>query len=75
MPREQHQLLALLRAYFTDGSPDPRTFADTDWAALCREARLQTVSGFACTAMLRLPQELRPDAEFCAAWERETMRG
>lgn len=75
MPREQHQLLALLRAYFTDGSPDPCTFADTDWAALCREARLQTVSGFACTAMLRLPQELRPDAEFCAAWERETMRG
>lgn len=69
----QRQLLALLRAYLTEQPPDAALFQQTDWDALRREAELQTVSGFACTAAARLPADDRPDAARLAQWQRETM--
>lgn len=69
----QRQLLALLRAYLTEQPPDAALFQATDWDALRREAELQTVAGFACTAAARLPVSCRPADTFFAPWQRETM--
>ncbi|MGM9613153.1 MAG: nucleotidyltransferase family protein, partial [Butyricicoccus sp.] len=69
----QQQLLALLRAYLTEQSPDAALFEKTDWSALRREAELQTVSGFICTAAARLPADYQPDAVLFASWQHKTM--
>ena len=68
--RAQRQLLELLRAYFTGSPPEAGLFEGADWPAVCREAQEQTVSGFACTAMTRLPGDLQPEAALRAAWQR-----
>ena len=73
--RAQCQLLELLRAYFTGSPPEAGLFEGADWPAVCREAQEQTVSGFAYTAMTRLPGELQPEAALRTVWQRETMRG
>ena len=43
----QRQLMALLRAYLTGQPTEAARFRTADWDALWREAKLQTVSGFA----------------------------
>lgn len=70
----QRQLMALLRAYLTGQPTEAARFRTADWDALWREAKLQTVSGFAYAAAQRLPMDCRPDETRRRQWQRETMK-
>lgn len=70
----QRQLVALLRAYLTGQPSEAARFRAADWDALWREAKLQTVSGFAYAAAQRLPMDFRSDETRRRQWQRETMK-
>lgn len=67
------QFLELLRAGLWEKKADESLFEErgTDWEAICRLARMQTVTGLVYDGMLTLPQELRPGKALYMRWTGE----
>lgn len=65
----ERQLLALLSAGLGFSQPEEGLFGkDTDWAALCRMAERQSVTGVVFDGAAQLPAALRPPKEVLLPW-------